>query len=157
MTTNNLPPGLSNHGNPDLICRQTRWSDYLVFFLGNYVAHAATLVSRPGDSMFAGILNIIMALLFPVTGVRRGFGALSTFAVRPGSSDLRQAARAGALCQVVLNREYMRTDYEVSLSWDCEIGCNASWWCKYNSPLRVFYGCISMHREKTVLGSMTII
>lgn len=46
-----LPPGTTNHGNPKLICLPTKWTDVIVFFLGNYVAHAATIRLEPGMSI----------------------------------------------------------------------------------------------------------
>ncbi|KAM5520282.1 hypothetical protein FOXYSP1_18706 [Fusarium oxysporum f. sp. phaseoli] len=42
-----LPPGTSNHSNPNIICFPAKWSDIAIFFLGNYVAHAATVLSIP--------------------------------------------------------------------------------------------------------------
>jgi hypothetical protein len=43
--TLSLPPGTSNHGDPNLICTPVSWIDIITFFLGNYVAHAATVSS----------------------------------------------------------------------------------------------------------------
>src|SRR6266480_3319617 len=32
-----LPPPLSNHGDPRLVCRPTKWTDVIAFYLANYV------------------------------------------------------------------------------------------------------------------------
>ncbi|ORX98036.1 hypothetical protein BCR34DRAFT_641363 [Clohesyomyces aquaticus] len=60
-----LPEGLSTHGDPHLLCRPSRLSDVASFFLGNYVAHAATLKSLPGQPIFQSLLDLQFALLFP--------------------------------------------------------------------------------------------
>jgi hypothetical protein len=48
--TISLPEGFTNHDDPNLLCMPPSWTDLAIFFLGNYVAHAATVVSRPGES-----------------------------------------------------------------------------------------------------------
>jgi len=42
-------PGYTHHGKCNLLCAPATWFDILIFFLGNYVAHAATVVSLPGQ------------------------------------------------------------------------------------------------------------
>ncbi|KAI9868466.1 MAG: hypothetical protein M1813_005910 [Trichoglossum hirsutum] len=110
-----LPPGASNHGDPNLICVLAKWSDILIFYLGNYVAHAATIVSLPGSSLLDSTRNAFFALLFPVRGVSRGFRALFSLA-KFAPTDLHMAARAGALCKVVRKAEYAQTIYEYTLT-----------------------------------------
>lgn len=100
-STLTLPPGASNHGNPNLICVPTKWTDVAVFFLGNYVAHAATITAIPGASFLDTILDGIKALLVPVSGVNRGLNALFSLA-KLARTDLQTAARAGALCEVIV-------------------------------------------------------
>ncbi|KAH8817263.1 hypothetical protein F5884DRAFT_896932 [Xylogone sp. PMI_703] len=95
-STITLPPEASNHGDPNLICVPTRWTDVAVFFLGNYLAHAATVIGRPGACFLDTTLDGIRALLFPVWGVNRGLNALFSFAILA-----KTAARAGALCEVI--------------------------------------------------------
>jgi hypothetical protein len=102
-TTISLPEGASNHGDPRLLCLPTGWADVVVFFLGNYFAHAATVVSLPGESPVATALSVVLALLCPVTGLGRGLLALKSLA-KFAETDLQQAARAGALCHVVRER-----------------------------------------------------
>lgn len=93
-------PGYIHHGNCNLLCRPALWTDILVFFLGNYVAHAATIIGQPGQSTLAGVLAVVTALILPGGGVRSGLGAILSLA-KFGSTDLQTAARAGALCAVV--------------------------------------------------------
>ncbi|MCJ1331662.1 hypothetical protein MMC10_008353 [Thelotrema lepadinum] len=42
-----VPAGTSTHGDANLICTPTQWTDVLLFLLANYVAHVLTIVSRP--------------------------------------------------------------------------------------------------------------
>src|SRR5947207_2299107 len=99
-TTIVLPKNYSNHGDPNLLCRSTKWSDIVIFFLGNYVAHAATTLTLPGQSPLSAAVTVIAALLFPTSGVIRGAKTILSFAIT-AKTDLQTAARAGALCMVV--------------------------------------------------------
>jgi len=58
-----LPPGATNHGNPNLLCLPTKWTDIAIFILGNYVAHATTVVLPPGNSLFTTICRTAAAVL----------------------------------------------------------------------------------------------
>ena len=95
-----VPKGSSNHGDPRLICLIPRWHDYITFFLANYLAHAATLVTFPGQSVLESISYALAALLLPSYGVLR---IVKLLFVRPGleRDPLHRAAKAGALCMVV--------------------------------------------------------
>jgi len=118
-SSNSLPSGTFNHGDPNQICVPSKWTDIVVFFLGNYVAHAATTVLLPGSSIWDSASNVIFALLFPVTGINRGLRSLFSFAIVYGlisGSDLQMAARAGALCKVIRKGEHAQTAREVSLT-----------------------------------------
>ncbi|KAJ7050592.1 hypothetical protein C8F01DRAFT_1034920, partial [Mycena amicta] len=95
-----VPYGTSNHGDPSLLCTPTHWTSILAFFLGNYIAHAATTLSYPGEEFGGYLQTIIIALLFPTAGVVRGFDAIFRCAIL-ATSDLMCAARAGALCMVI--------------------------------------------------------
>jgi hypothetical protein len=64
-------PNVSNHGQPNLACFPITTTDILIFFLTNYVAHAATVKIRPGASTKEKIFYILHSLLFPVEGVAR--------------------------------------------------------------------------------------
>lgn len=98
-----VPEGTSNHGDPKLICLIPHWHDYLVFYLTNYLVHAATLVTFPGQSVSESISYALAALLLPSYGVLR---IVKLLFIRPGweKDPLRRAASAGALYMVVARR-----------------------------------------------------
>jgi len=114
-STNTLPPGAFTHGNPNLICVQAKWSDVFIFLLGNYVAHAATVVSSPGQSTATTVVSIIFALLSPARGFHLGIRTLFRLAFL-GRTDLTKAARAGALVKVVRKADYARNGAEFSIA-----------------------------------------
>ena len=99
-----LPPGFSNHGDLHLLCRPAKWTDVAIFYLGNFIAHAATIRSLPGESPLGVAITIVVALLFPTSGVIRGFKAIQSLAIFR-KSDLCRAARAGALCTMIRRAE----------------------------------------------------
>ncbi|KIW94732.1 uncharacterized protein Z519_04709 [Cladophialophora bantiana CBS 173.52] len=98
-TNATLPNGISNHGDPNLLCTSTKWSDVAFFFIGNYAAHAGTVVSLPGESTMDFVVTVLLALVFPSSGALRGFRFIrnSTMTRDP----LHVALKAGALCMVV--------------------------------------------------------
>jgi len=100
-----VPDGTSNHGDPNLICKPTTWTDIIVFFLGNYLAHAATIKSLPGEYAGSFSFAVVVALLFPPTGMARGLSAIFSFS-KLSKTDLQSAARAGALCMVVRTSDW---------------------------------------------------
>lgn len=114
-----LPPGTTNHGNPNLLCLPTKWTDVAIFILGNYVAHAATIVLSPGSSLAFTCGGVVHAIFAPVSGAAGGYRAIHSWAIW-APTDLQKAARAGALCKVVRSEEYAQTDFERSLSVNCE-------------------------------------
>jgi hypothetical protein len=94
------------HGRPTLIqprltveCIPATWQDILLFVLVNYVTHAMTVNSLPGESVGASAIYNLVALVLPFTGAWRGIRAVKSAAVF-GEDKLQQAARAGALCMV---------------------------------------------------------
>jgi hypothetical protein len=95
--------GFTHNGDCRLLCRQASWADVATFFVGNYLAHAATVIGRPGESMLSTIISILMAIVFPGSGLVKGMRAILTFAVF-APTELRKAAKAGALCAVVKER-----------------------------------------------------
>src|SRR5438132_327972 len=92
--------GFTYQDDCKLICRASHWTDIIIFFLGNYVAHAATVVTKPGQSSLASLVSIITAFLFPGGGIRSGVEAIGSLA-KWGETNLQTAARAGAICAVV--------------------------------------------------------
>lgn len=108
-----LPPGSSDHGTPGLICTPTKPIDVLTFYLFNYVAHAATVLTRPGERADDYLVSVIGSLLFPALGLYRGIEAILCGAVFARDDDLRKAARSGALCLVVRGADWRPADGEV--------------------------------------------
>lgn len=100
-----VPDGSSDHGDPNLLCTPSSWTDVLTFYLGNYVAHAATVISLPGESTISTIKVSLSALLFPTSGLLRGMLAISTFAMF-AKTDLQKAARSRALCMVIRSQSW---------------------------------------------------
>ena len=101
-----VPEGTQSHGSPNLICTPTKWTDVAIFFLANYVAHAATTKSLPGEPPLDALRVLISALCLPVSGVTRGVKAIVQCAVFSGT-PLETAAKAGALCVVVRTEAWM--------------------------------------------------
>ena len=101
-----VPEGTQSHGNPNLLCTPTRWTDIAVFFFANYVAHAATIKSIPGMPALGTLRVLLTALCLPVSGVTRGVKAIRQRAIF-SSTPLETAAKAGALCIVVRTAEWM--------------------------------------------------
>jgi len=121
-----LPVGTSNHGTPGLLCTPTKWTDVALFFLLNYVAHAATVLTQPGERSTDYVVSVVGCLLFPVLGLYRGIEAIFSGAVLVKKDDLRKAARSGALCMVVRGNDWRPVD-------GLELG-NAVFRCKRTDP-----------------------
>jgi hypothetical protein len=100
-----VPEGTSNHNDPNLLCTSSGWQDIIIFYLGNYIAHVATIISFPGESARSKLRVSVASLLFPVSGLMRGLLTILRYASF-GKTDLQKAARAGALCMVVRNQDW---------------------------------------------------
>lgn len=127
-----LPAGTTNHGNEKLICTPTGPTDILSFYFGNYVTHALTVVSMPGEESYSYLVSALQSLFFPAFGAYRGlraiwvglvrirntldqirktggFGTLfkTKFRSKPWEeSELRKARIAGALCMMVRSESW---------------------------------------------------
>ena len=95
-----LPHGVTNHGDPELLCGPSSWNDIAIFILANYVAHAVTVRTKPGESAFDILMVMVGALLLPTHGVTRGIRSIYQAAIF-AKTDLDAAKRAHALCAVV--------------------------------------------------------
>lgn len=71
-----VPEGSTNHGNPNLLCTPPNWYDYVIFYFANYFAHAATVITVPGQGTSETIEVIRNALLLPTSGVLRAMSAI---------------------------------------------------------------------------------
>lgn len=96
-----VPDGTSNHGDPHLLCTPTKATDIAAFFLGNYLAHVASMISLPGEAPIPVFLSMIATLFYPVSGVRRGIEAIKRRAILHRRTPLDTALKAGALAEVV--------------------------------------------------------
>src|SRR5271156_3998756 len=94
-----VPNGTTDHGDPHLLCIPAKWSDIALFFFGNYLAHAATVKSQPGEPALSVLVAMVSALIYPTSGVFRGLDAILQSAIFC-KSPLKTACRAGALCMV---------------------------------------------------------
>ena len=97
------PEGTTNHGNPNLLCTRSTWSDIATFFLANYIAHAATVKLDPGQPVLRGFWSMLMVLILPTFGAYKGLDAIRRCAIF-GGPPLQKAKKAGALCEVVRTR-----------------------------------------------------
>ena len=101
-----VPEGTQSHGSTNLLCTPTRWTDIAVFFFANYVAHATTVKSLPGEPPLAAFIAHIVALMFPLAGVLRGVRAIRQCAILC-DTPLETAAKAEALCVVIRTPEWL--------------------------------------------------
>jgi hypothetical protein len=75
-----VPAGTTSHGDPNLLCTPAKWTDILLFYAVNYLAHAVTIKSAPGEQMQETAENIMSALIYPYSGLLRGIEAISRHA-----------------------------------------------------------------------------
>jgi hypothetical protein len=101
-----LPAETKNHSASQLLCRPATWESIAVFFIGNYVAHAATVKLPPATPLLANIWICFSALLMPATGLV--FGLLAFWHAISGrnESEVQKAAIAGALCVYARSDEW---------------------------------------------------
>lgn len=103
-------PVSNNYGNPHLLCTPPSWYDYVLFFLTNYLAHVATIIALPGQSISETICVAMGALISPSSRIMR---ALEIFIRHPAlrkGNQLNKAAYAKALCMVVRVRPRLAED-----------------------------------------------
>lgn len=95
-----LPPGVTYDPDTNVWCTPTTWVDIASFFLGNYLSHAATIISFPGEPVSVTIINMVLAIFLPSSGAGRGVVALVRHAAFY-KDPIQQALRSKALCMVV--------------------------------------------------------
>jgi hypothetical protein len=93
------------------LCKSASAKDILLFFVGNYAAHAGTVISRPGQSTLMTIVTLVAAVILPGTGVFTGVMAMMSLAFF-APTELTKAARAGALCIVVKTCRAYPSEYD---------------------------------------------
>ncbi|KAI9650954.1 hypothetical protein NHQ30_000989 [Ciborinia camelliae] len=101
-----VPNSTTQHGNEHILClpiTKNYWPSVaaiIIFFATNYLAHAATVKSSPGDDSLLQACNAILALFFPMSGLLRALNAIVRLPIL-ARNELEKACRAGALCMVV--------------------------------------------------------
>ena len=137
-----VPNGTHNQGNPKLLCTPTQWNDIAAFFLANFVTHAATVKSVPGESAIASFWRVVFALLFPASGIITALSAIYHGAVF-ADTPLQTATRARALCMVVRTAEWKPRDGDV-------VECHGVWVTdKFRDAVKDKPGFESLQRVKT--------
>ena len=103
--TISTPDNTTSHGDPQIICTRSHWTDIATFFLANFFAHVATVKTLPGEPPLKVVLCMLLALVFPTSGVKRGLDAIYCHAII-GGSPLQKARKAGALCEVIRAKDW---------------------------------------------------
>ena len=93
--------GTTNQSEPNALCGPATQIDIATFFLFNYVAHGATIVSYPGESALDKLFCVVVAIFLPGMGVIRALNLIMRHPVVTSNNDLDIAARSGALCMLV--------------------------------------------------------
>lgn len=83
----------------EFVCRPVHGVDIVKFLFFNYVLHAVTVLSSPGDGLVLSIINKIVGLCMPLFGTVRAITAIHRFA-RGQNTPLELALRARALCMI---------------------------------------------------------
>jgi hypothetical protein len=73
------PNGTTNHGNPQLLCFPSTQATFWLFFIGNYFAHSATVLFKPGATAVQQIFAVSNALVFPASGLLFAMTIISRF------------------------------------------------------------------------------
>ena len=113
--------------DPQILCTPSKWTDVAVFLLANYVAHAVTLKSLPGESNLSALRNVVCSLLFPISGVRRGVTVIYQRAIL-AKTPLEAAAKVGALCMVTRTREWKPEHGDIVRISGIEEPQKKPWW-----------------------------
>ncbi|KAL9596660.1 MAG: hypothetical protein Q9219_005655 [cf. Caloplaca sp. 3 TL-2023] len=104
---------ITNEGDGTQVwCQPTKWYDVLWFIFTNFVFHALSVRSLPGERSLTSTVLKFCCFLVPYTGVRRGL-CLILRASNLAGNDLQAAARADALCMVIRNPEWRPKDGQV--------------------------------------------
>lgn len=93
-------------------CQLTQWYDIVWFIFTNFILHALSVRSLPGEKSFTSTVFKICCFLVPYTGVRRGL-CLILRASNLAGNDLQSAARANALCMVIRSPEWRPKDGQI--------------------------------------------
>lgn len=112
LASPNMPPyqdKIFDHENVKRSCPSISWTSIGVFYVANYVAHAATIHTIPGEAANSIVRSVLSALFFPTAGIARGLNAIFRCSMYKSmaESELQGAARAGALCMVIRSQHWV--------------------------------------------------
>ena len=93
-------------------CQPTRWYDVVWFIFTNFILHALSVRSLPGEKSLTSTVFKFCCFLVPYTGVRRGL-CLILRASNLAGNDLQSAASANALCMVIRSPEWRPSNGQV--------------------------------------------
>jgi len=97
---------LSPRDDPDVPhCEATTWYDLLLFYLLNYLAHAATAPSPPGARTRLVFQAQFFALLFPFNSLLKAVTLLFHRSIF-GSDDIGMACAVGAVAVVARKKDW---------------------------------------------------
>ena len=121
----NSTGGLGPDSSTNFRCTPaTPWESFL-FFVTNYFAHCLTIKTLPAETPWSIGHRYIQALFFPVAGVHRALDSIMRHARFTSKDELQQALRAGALCMVVRNKNWLPKDGDKMPTYSIS-GCDVS-------------------------------
>ncbi|KAE9382234.1 hypothetical protein N431DRAFT_322571 [Stipitochalara longipes BDJ] len=95
----------TENGDSRANCTKASWTAIVLFYLTNYMSHAVTVKTLPGESKTTVLATYMLAFLFPYSGLSRALEGI----FRAGNlshNPLNMAALSGALCIVVRGRDW---------------------------------------------------
>jgi len=95
----NLGSAIPILARPEVRCEATTWRDILLFYLINYIAHAATAPSPPGARLWLICRSQLTCLLYPFHGLVKAVSSLFSHQIF-GTHELGKALSVGALTVV---------------------------------------------------------
>ena len=129
-----------NLAGNQVVCTRTVWYDIVWFFFANYILHALSVRSLPGENIFTLVVFKVACLIVPYTGIRRGL-CLIARASNLTKDDLQAAARANALCMVVRISQWRPRDGDVMDG------------CQVEGPANTAHQTAASHSEEPELVS----
>lgn len=98
--TISAPVGSRFEPNPPGVCTPASWSDILLFFAANYLAHLATVRVDAGSTFLRSFKTYISCFFFPLNGLQNALNCILHCSMA-APDEVQKAVRAGALCIVV--------------------------------------------------------
>jgi hypothetical protein len=97
--------GTMYYQNPNQLCLPSSATDIIVFFFANYLAHVATVRSRPHHTWVDKLVARTFCLFLPAFGLSIAVPMIVSCAYF-AKTPLQMATRAGALVMVVRNDKW---------------------------------------------------